>query len=342
MQVHSVAFIGARGHTHYPLRGLERLPHLRVTALADVGAGCSVDPIARWCAEHGHVAQRFDDWRNMLDTAKPHLLVVCGPFELHAEMTLAAIEREIHVFAEKPVAMTLEELDRLRDAHARHPHVHLAGMMGKRYDPGFYTARALVRSGAIGDVRLINARKSYKLGKRDAHYHDRATYGGTIPWVGAHAFDWIAWIGGHPIEQITALHSSQHSAGNGTMERSAGCLMALAGERIATASIDVFRPPTAPTHGDDWVRVVGTEGVIEARESSVQLINAGNDGSTPVPVGNDGRQIFTDLVKAIELDNPGDAHATMPALVDAKQTFELTRTCLLARQSADENRTLRV
>src|SRR5438093_2838580 len=117
----------------------------------------------------------------MLDRAKPDMVVVCGPFEMHATMCVDAIERGIHVLSEKCVALTAQDLDRLRKACAASPQVHLAGMMFSRYTPGFYTAHAMIDSGAIGEVRLFNARKSYKLGKREAYYHHRHTYGGTIP-----------------------------------------------------------------------------------------------------------------------------------------------------------------
>src|SRR3954452_58440 len=283
MAITRVGFIGSRGHWQATLREVSAVPALRVVAAAP--GGDTVAPIVQWCREHGHACEVIDDHRRMLDDAGLDVVVVCGPFERHAEMCVHAIERGIHVLTEKPAALTFDELDRLRAACRAHPDVHLAGMMFSRYDAGFYTAWRLIRDGAIGDVRLINARKSYRLGKRDAYYHDRATYGGTIPWVGSHAIDWVLWFaGGAPFESVYATHSQQHNGNNGTMERSAACHFTLAGERFATVSIDVFRPSNAPTHGDDWARIVGTDGVIEARPDSLKMINRDNDGSQAVPV----------------------------------------------------------
>ena len=244
-------------------------------------------------------------------------------------MCIDAIERGVHVLTEKPAALTLDDLARLRDACARHPNVHLAGMMFSRYDPGFYTAKRLIDAGAIGDVRLIDARKSYKLGTRAAYYHDRSTYGGTIPWVGSHAIDWVMWIGGQPFERVYATHSAEHNAGIGTIELSALCHFTMPGGRFASVSIDVFRPSSAPTHGDDWLRVVGTEGVLEARSDSLTLIDAENDGSRAVPVSCD-RQPLADFVNHIS--------GAAPALIDASSTLALTDACLRARESADQRR----
>jgi len=327
MRIERVAMIGTRGHYRTVLREMEAMPALRVVALSN--GGDSVGPIGEWCRENGHTPKMFDDHRAMLDEARPELLVVCGPFEAHASMCVDAVERGVHVIAEKPAALTLSELDALSAACERNPSVHLAGMMFSRYDPGFWTAQALIEAGAIGDVRLLNARKSYRLGKRDAYYHIRDTYGGTIPWVGSHAIDWVMWMSGHKLKRVFAAHSSRDNGGNGTMERSALCHFTLCGERFASVSIDVFRPANAPTHGDDWIRVVGTAGVLEARPGSVTLINAENDGSKLVPVACE-RSFLQDFVDHAE------GRGKMP--IDTRSTLALTRACLLARQSADEGR----
>ena len=74
-------------------------------------------------------------------------------------------------------------------------------------------------------MRLIDARKSYKLGKRPAYYHRRETYGGTIPWVGSHAIDWVLYFAApRKFARVIATQSSEDNGGNGTMERSAICL----------------------------------------------------------------------------------------------------------------------
>ena len=327
MRIEKVAMIGTRGHYRTVLREMESMPALRVVALAD--GGDTVAPIAEWCREHAHAPRKFDDYRAMLDDARPDALVVCGPFEAHASMCIDAVERGIHVITEKPAALTLAELDELSAACERNPSVLVAGMMFSRYDAGFWTAKQLIAGGAIGDVRLMNARKSYRLGKRDAHYHARDRYGGTIPWVGSHAIDWVMWMSGQRFTRVYATHSSRDNGGNGTMERSALCHFTLEGERFASVSVDVFRPANAPTHGDDWIRVVGTAGVLEARPDSVTLINAENDGSKPVPVGCD-RHFLREFVDHVE--------GRETTAIDTPATLRLTRACLLARQSADEGR----
>jgi predicted dehydrogenase len=56
-----------------------------------------------------------------------------------------------------------------------------------------------IKQGSIGKVRLMNSQKSYKLGSRSEFYKHRQTYGGTIPWVGSHAIDWMYWLSGRDL-----------------------------------------------------------------------------------------------------------------------------------------------
>lgn len=306
-------------------------PAIRVTGICRAGEE-SVDAIAQACINQGHSPARFDDLTEMLDKARPDAVCICGPLEEHAEMSIECIRRGIHVIVEKPVAITLEQLEKLRNTLADHPGVHLAAMQTMRYLPGFFTAYRLVRDGAVGDVRLMNAQKSYKLGKRPAFYQRRETYGGTIPWVGAHGVDWLLWIGGHRILSATALHTAAGRDDHaGTMELTALCQFALAGDRFASLSIDVLRPAKANSHGDDRLRVVGSDGVIEATPTSVRLINATHDGQTPIELLAPPT-LLGDFVSHIETGSE--------PLIDAHDSLATTAACLLAREAADRGRTL--
>lgn len=330
--IRRVAIIGSRGHWNHTVRLIADIPELEIVAVGD--GGDNALPLLEWCEQNAKPRPtHFQDHREMLDKARADVAVVCGPFEWHAKMCIDAIERGIHVLTEKPAALNFAELDRLRDTVARHPNVHLAGMMFSRYDPGFYTAHKLIDNHAIGQVRLIDTRKSYKLGRRPGYYHRRETYGGTIPWVGSHAIDWILYFAPQfKFTRVIATHSAEDNGGNGTMERSAICLFTLEGERPASVSIDVFRPSKAPTHGDDWARIVGSSGVIEVRPDSLTLINESVDGPTSVKVVCD-RHFMRDFVAKAE--GRGDT------LIDAAGTLALTEACLRARESADTGEIVR-
>ena len=331
-----LCMIGNRGgHDRHVWDALPHLTHVRVVGLATGSPEDDITPWQRRCDAMGFTPEVFDDYRQMFDRLQPDIVTVCGPFEQHAEMSAEALRRGIHVFCEKPVALTLEQLALVRDvyteAKVQFPGLHLATIMNLRYDPAFYTAWQIVRDGGIGTVRLINTRKSYRLGHRPAYQRDRVSYGGTIPWIGVHAFDWIYWYSGQAFTSVYATHSTEYNQDNGDLEVSALCHFTLADETFASASLDYLRPPTSPTHGDDRVRVMGTAGAIEVRGGQAYLINADTEGEAVLPVACD-RQIFQDFVEHIE--------GKTTAILTPEDVFAVTEACLLARQSADEGRAI--
>ncbi len=324
-----IGLVGARGHWNYVFEALPKLPHVQIVAVCPGSDQDDISPLVNAAAQRGAPPVQYPDYRTMLEQAAVDIVSICGPFEEHACMCIDAFRRGIHVFCEKPAALTLADLDLLRSAHQASG-VHFATMMGLRCTPAFLCARKLVQDGAVGTVRMLSARKSYKLGQRPAWYHDRKTYGGTIPWVGSHAIDWIYWFSGQaPFRSVSALHSRKHNAGLGDCEMTAVLQFELDQEILATATLDYLRPAAAPTHGDDRIRVAGTEGIVEVEGDRVTLTNV--DGAKEImPV--DCPTVFEDFV----------LNASQPekALLGPEDVWAVTRACLLARQAADERRTI--
>jgi predicted dehydrogenase len=325
-----LCIIGSRGHQSYVLDGLKDIPYVKITGISPGTEDDHVEDINRIFGNRAQGAEVFSDYYSMLDSLKPDVVSIAGPLEKHSQMCIDAFELGIHVFCEKPVAINLKELNKLKNAFAR-ADVHFTSMMGLRYEPAFYTAWCSVNDGIIGEVRLINAQKSYKLGHRPKYYSKRETYGGTIPWVGSHAIDWVHWFSGESFQTVYAAHSSKDNCGLGELEMTALCLFSLTNDIFASVSIDYFRPDSVSTHGDDRIRIVGTRGIIEVTKGKVFLINNNTNGKIGLKVEFD-RQIFSDFIEHI--------NGNSVSLIDAEETFTVTKACLLARQSADERRVI--
>lgn len=81
-------------------------------------------------------------------------VVIAAPAPLHAPLAEKAFAAGKHVYVEKPLAMTLEEADRMIEA-ARKAERHL--MVGHllQYHPVFARLREIVANGALGDISYI-------------------------------------------------------------------------------------------------------------------------------------------------------------------------------------------
>ena len=93
-------------------------PAINATPDAELVALCrrsreELDRLAR----HFGVARTYTDFGRMLDEAALDALLICTPHALHYEQTRAALERDLHVLVEKPLALTTEQAEDLCNAN---------------------------------------------------------------------------------------------------------------------------------------------------------------------------------------------------------------------------------
>ena len=260
----------------------------------------------------------YDSYKAMLDELKPDLCVVSPVFGRTGEIILECASRGIDVFSEKPVATTLSELDEVEQA-VRASGIRFSAMHYLRVRPSFYHAARLVREGVIGEVRLVTAQKSYKFGSRAPWYYDRSLYGGTIPWVGIHAIDWVYYFSGKKFLSVTAQAF-------GSPETHALCQFELEDGAMASVNLDYYRPAAAPSHDDDRIRVAGTKGVIEVIRDRVTLIDG--DGERVLSF-DDAPELLTAFLSGEDV-------------ISRDEIFYLTRVALSARDAADSGEKIRI
>ena len=328
----NIVQIGSVGHYAYALPTMKKYG-LRFCGVCYPHEADVRERAEKNFARFGFAPPVFEDWREMLETVKPDIAIVNTVMADNCEIAKTALSMGISVFCEKPLATTPEALDELeRTFYKSQARISedgrapvLCGMFGIDYLPHFETAYRYVESGALGDIRLANAQKSYRMGNREKFYSDRAQYGGTIPWVAIHAIEWVFRFGGLRPVSVTACASTACNAGNGTMEASTLCLFACEGGRMASVSADVMRPATAPTHDDDRLRLVGSKGILEVRGGRVYVIDGG--GERELTTVHTETELFEEML----LEHLGKGKCR----VSAEDAFLATRAALWAREAAD-------
>jgi predicted dehydrogenase len=83
-------------------------------------------------------------------------VLVCMSNDMAAEITIAALERGLHVFCEKPPARNMAELLAVVSAEKAHPELKLMYGFNHRYHDSVQDALKLIRSGSLG--KIINMR----------------------------------------------------------------------------------------------------------------------------------------------------------------------------------------
>ena len=98
----------------------------------------------------------YTDYREMLDKEPLDIVGIGTPHQLHAEMAVAALEAGCHVFCEKPMAVTLEECDRMVEA-VRRTGRRLCINVGLRADAAVHTVLLERESGDLGQPYYVKS-----------------------------------------------------------------------------------------------------------------------------------------------------------------------------------------
>jgi predicted dehydrogenase len=126
-------------------------PHLIMAAVCDRsfdGNGTLADGI-----RHYHDAQ------TMLADESLDILFVCLTNDVAADVTIAGLEKGLHVFCEKPPGRDVADIERVIACEKRHPDLILKYGFNHRFHDSVREGLALIRSGEMG--RLINMRGVY-------------------------------------------------------------------------------------------------------------------------------------------------------------------------------------
>jgi predicted dehydrogenase len=326
----TIGIIGANGHQGEVLKEVRLNPGMyHISGIAPGMAGEDIGKLKNDLSDIGQTGYKeYPDMETLFNLDKPDIAVVCSYFSQNASISTYALEKNIHVLSEKPLATRIPDYSLLKKA-ADQSNAKIWAMLTYRYDPRFIAAKTAVLRGDIGGIRSMQAQKSYKLGIRPAFYRNRDTYGSTLQWVGIHAIDWLSWLSGSRFESVYAYQSNRDNLGNGDLETIAVALFTMDNDITATVNCDYYRPGKAPTHGDDRIRIVGTEGILEVTGDSVFIINGNGTIALPVP---ETISMFSDFLGYI---NGKDTRLTGP------ESFYATKASLLAAQSAESGMAVR-
>ncbi len=134
--------------------------------------------------------------------ADPEIDVIYNslPNHLHAEWTIKAVEAGKHVLCEKPLALSVEGVDAIQSAARAHERVVAEAFM-YRHHPQTLKVQELVRSGSIGDLRLIRGSFTYVLSRDGDVRLDPLMGGGSIWDVGCYPVSYARTVvGAAPLE----------------------------------------------------------------------------------------------------------------------------------------------
>lgn len=134
--------------------------------------------------------------------ADPEIDVIYNslPNHLHAAWTIKAVEAGKHVLCEKPLALSVEEVDAIQAAARKHGRVVAEAFM-YRHHPQTLKVQEIVKSGSLGTVKLVRGSFSFMLSREGDVRLDPAMGGGSIWDIGCYPISYArSVLGENPLE----------------------------------------------------------------------------------------------------------------------------------------------
>ena len=229
----------------------------------------------------------YTDYKEMLDVEKPDVVHICTPHYLHPEMCVEALSRDINVLCEKPIAISYEGIDMIKDA-LKTTKEQLGVCFQNRYEAPFKRLKELTADGVQSAFGTV-------VWKRGADYYNSAEWRGTWDFEGGgvminqaiHTLDLLIQFLGKP-ETLYATKANHHLQGIIEVEDTCEGMVKFEGGKVAN-----FYTTTAFLGGNMTTIVFTTKNhTITIQDNSVLYVDGSKIEDPTLETKFVGKQVY--------------------------------------------------
>ena len=321
-----VAIIGAGAISREHIAAFKRIQNVEVSLVV------SRDPArARDVANIAGAA-----WSTKLENAfSPGIdaVDICQRNPLHASLTIAAAQHGKHILVEKPVALNLEDFDRMVAA-TRENKVSLMVGQTLRFQPVHREFKKALSEGKIGQLRVLHSSRYAGYlwpGSWRAWQMDENISGGHLRHNGAHPLDFAIWFFGEKPARVFTRTFKSWAAGMPTPD---GFNISLRFEDGSLALLEFSY--ALREKGDSYIRLlaVGEKGSL-LHDSENESRVRGNGANLPSPATEDA--MYYELAHWVKM-----LHGEEEPVVRLEQVRHTLLATLAAHQSYQTGRAVTI
>lgn len=147
----------------------------------------------------------YTDYHSMLQEVQPDIAVICTESGYHGKIAIQCLEHNSHVLIEKPMAMNLDEIDRINEL-ADEKGLKVAVAHQNRFNPPIQKLKKALEEKKFGKLVNITGRV---LWNRNQNYYDMAPWrgtkeldGGTLMNQCIHNLDILIWLMDSEVQSV--------------------------------------------------------------------------------------------------------------------------------------------
>lgn len=210
------------------------------------------------------------DYEEVLERKDIDVVDVCTPPFLHTEHSVKAAEAGKHVCCQKPLALTLEDCDKIIEA-ARRNNVELIVQEMTRFGEPFVKVREMIEKGMLGkpEITSWNQVITAKFAAERSQIMDRKKSGAMLIDYNVHGYDLLSWYHGE-VSEVYAVVSRLHPKLKGIGPDEDHGVVTL---RFKDDSLGIVQGSYSSTVNTPiWkIQTIGTKGTVEIEQSSFSL-----------------------------------------------------------------------
>ena len=302
---------------------------LEIIAVCDIVPEHMENVLAKHGIEGDTSIKRYTDYRKMVQENKPELVSIATESGIHAEIALYCIENNINVIIEKPMAMSLQDADKIIELSEK-KNVKVCACHQNRFNVAVQEMRKALESGRFGKLSHGSIHVRWN---RNRDYYTQAPWRGTWAQDGGalmnqciHGIDLLRWTFGDEVEEVYGQKRQQfhdyleaEDVGMAVVKFKNGAIATVEG------TTNVY-----PQNLEETLYIFGEKGTVKiggkstnnidvwdfVEESEADQKNKGLEEATSNVYGNGHTSLFADMMDAIQNDRKPyvDAHAGRNAL----------------------------
>lgn len=288
---------------------------LEIVGVCDIVPEKMDELLAKHGLQNDSSIHHYTDYKEMIKVEKPELISIATESGNHAEIALYCIESGTNVIIEKPMAMSIEDADRII-ALSEDKHVKVSACHQNRFNMAIQELRKAIESGRFGKISHGSIHVRWN---RNKGYYDQAPWRGTWAQDGGalmnqciHGIDLLRWMMGDEVDEVYGATRQQFHDYLETED------VGMAVVKFKNGAIGTIEGTTNvyPQNLEETLYIFGKNGTVKIGGTSTNNIDVWNFADeteadskkkglaevTSNVYGNGHTSLFADVIDSIEND----------------------------------------
>jgi len=243
----NIGLIGLGRWGNLQLSALSTLPYVKVVVVSSRSEKRCKEICNRY-----NIRKYYLDFEDLIKDSEIQAVIISTDVERHVEPALAALNAGKDILVEKPLALTLKEIDKVIEQAKKKKVIFMVGHT-LRFDLRYVMLKERIKRGELGQIVSIYSRRNVWRGLFDTH----AKYTPMLE-TGVHEIDLARW---YMEDEVKKVYAKKANVLNLEIPDTYWTILTFAKGGISVIETSWLLPSATPNEMDATVEVIGSKGV---------------------------------------------------------------------------------